>query len=402
MLLLGLQTHNFISMKIIEVKDKQHIREFIHLPIRLYKNEKHWIRPLDHELEAVFDPKKNKAHRHGEITRWIMQNETGQTIGRVAAFINKKTVKKDNDQPTGSMGFFECIDDQEAANKLFDTCKAWLEERGMEAMDGPINFGDRDRWWGCLVDGFDRDPNFCMPYNFPYYQQLYENYGFKTYFEQFTYGRLTIEPLSEILAGKVERISRNPAYTFRHIEMKKLDQYTLDFQTIYNKGWAHHSGVPKMPLAQAKNAIKSLKPIMDPEILWFGYHNDDPVAFFLILPEVNQIFKHVNGKMNLIGKLKFLYHKWRKTNRKMYGLLFGIVPEHQGKGLEAALIEACRKQVQEVNHRYEYFEMNWIGSFNKRMIHLVEQVGADIVKTHKTYRYLFDRSKPFKPAPDIK
>ena len=300
------------------------------------------------------------------------------------------------------MGFFECIDDQKAANLLFDQCNDWLAAREMEAMDGPINFGDRDRWWGLLVDGFDREPNYAMPFNFPYYKRLFETYGFKTYFEQYTYGRKVLDPLSEILMAKADRIGKNQAYSFRHMDMKNLDKYIADFRKVYNDAWGSHAGVPKMSAAQARNAIYQIKPIMDEEIIWFGYYNDEPVAFFIILPEVNQIFKYVNGKLNLPGQIKFLWHKWRKSCKKMYGLVFGVTPEHQGKGLEGALIMAVRKQVQEINYRYEEFEMNWIGSFNKRMIHLVEQVGARVVKTHITYRKLFDESKPFKPAPDIK
>lgn len=389
-------------MRIIEVSDSHSRREFLKLPIRLYKNEKNWIRPLDKDVENVFKPAANKYFRHGECTRWILIDDNEKTIGRVAAFINKKTVNKDNDQPTGGMGFFECIDDQKAANLLFDQCKDWLAAREMEAMDGPINFGDRDRWWGLLVDGFDREPNYAMPFNFPYYKRLFENYGFKTYFEQYTYGRKVLDPLSEILMAKADRIGKNQAYSFRHMDMKNLDKYIADFRKVYNDAWGSHAGVPKMSAAQARNAIYQIKPIMDEEIIWFGYYNDEPVAFFIILPEVNQIFKYVNGKLNLPGQIKFLWHKWRKSCKKMYGLVFGVTPEHQGKGLEGALIMAVRKQVQEINYRYEEFEMNWIGSFNKRMIHLVEQVGARVVKTHITYRKLFDESKPFKPAPDIK
>src|SRR5690606_14418537 len=133
-------------------------------------------------IEGIFDPEVNKYFRHGVCTRWILVNDKKETIGRVAAFINKKTAKA-TDYVTGGMGFFECVDDREAAFKLFDTCKSWLEEQGMEAMDGPINVGERHNWWGLLVDGFI-DPNYCMPYNFHYYKKLFEAYGFKVYFEQ--------------------------------------------------------------------------------------------------------------------------------------------------------------------------------------------------------------------------
>src|SRR5688572_727015 len=134
-------------MKAIEVKTPQHIREFIEFPIRLYKQEPNWIRPLEADIESVFDPKKNKFFSHGECIRWILQDDAGKTIGTVAAFVDQKTVNKGNDQPTGGMGFFECINDQQAAFMLLDLAKIWLQGKGMEAMDGPINFGPRDRWW---------------------------------------------------------------------------------------------------------------------------------------------------------------------------------------------------------------------------------------------------------------
>src|SRR5699024_6840886 len=168
---------NMPNMQIIEVTDKRTQKEFLQLPVRLYKHEQNWIRPLDKDIEKVFDPTKNKYFEHGECTRWILVNDQQETIGRVAAFIDRKTANT-FDQPTGGMGFFECINDKEAAFLLFDTCKEWLEARNMEAMDGPINFGDRMNWWGLLVDGF-YEPNYGMFYHFPYYQQLFEAYGFQ-------------------------------------------------------------------------------------------------------------------------------------------------------------------------------------------------------------------------------
>ena len=386
-------------MKIIEVNSKALAKKFIQLPVRLYKNEPHWIRPLDKDIEAVFDADKNKTFRHGECVRWVLENNSGEVVGRVAAFINKKTVDKGNDQPTGGMGFFECIEDKDAAFMLFDTCMNWLESKGMEAMDGPVNFGERDKWWGLLVDGYDIDPNYCCNYNLPYYKDLFEQYGFQDYFQQYTFGRKVRDPFSPKLMAKAEKVMKEPGYTFRHMELSKIDKYTEDFRIVYNKAWARHKGVAELSSLMAKNLIKQMKPIIDEKIIWYGYYNDEPVAFYINLPEVNQIFKHVNGKLDLIGKLKFLYHKWTKSCNKMLGLVFGIVPEHQGKGLEGALVMATAQMVQKDYQRYDDLEMNWIGDFNPKMIRVVEQVGGDIVKTHITYRKLFDASKPFKRCP---
>lgn len=386
-------------MNIVEVATNKHKEAFIKLPVKIYKDEQNWIRPLDKDIEAVFDSKKNKTFRNGSCQRWLLYNDNNEVIGRVAAFINEKTKEKDNDQPTGGMGFFECINDQNAAFMLFDTCKNWLEERGIEAMDGPVNFGERDKWWGLLVDGFHIEPNYCCNYNLPYYQELFEAYGFQVYFKQFTYGRKVRDPFAPKLVEKAEKIFKDPDYTFRHLEMKHLDKYTEDFRTIYNKAWARHKGVAKMSSLQAKNIMKQLKPIIDEQIIWYGYYKDEPVAFYINLPEVNQIFKHVNGKLDWWGKLVFLYHKWRKTCKKMLGLVFGIVPEHQGKGVEGALVMSTAKKVQDEYHRYPDLEMNWIGDFNPKMLRVVEQVGGEIVKTHHTYRKLFDETKPFTRAP---
>lgn len=388
-------------MKLIEVEDKRSARDFLLFPVKLYKNEKHWIRPLDVDINKVFDKEQNKNFRNGELIRWILKNDQDSVIGRVAAFINKKTVNKDNDQPTGAMGFFECINDKKAAFMLFEACKNWLEGRGMEAMDGPVNFGDRLQWWGLLVKGFEIDPNYNCNYQLPYYQAFFEDYGFKTYFEQITFARKVMDPLNPRLQEKAERIFRNSKYSFRHMNLKEIDKYTEYFREIYNAAWASHKGVPKLSIQMAKHQMKQMKPIIDEKIMWFGFYEEKPIAFYIMLPEVNQIFKYVNGKMDLIGKLKFVWHTWRKTNKKMFGVVFGIVPEHQGKGVEGAIIETVRRRVQGDYQRYEDFEMNWIGDFNVRMIHVAEQVGGDRAKIHKTYRYLFDRSKPFKRMPII-
>jgi hypothetical protein len=171
---------------------------------------------------------------------------------------------------------------------------------------------------------------------------------------------------------------------------------------VYNKAWANRAENPELTQQQTELIVKQMKPIMDNKLLYFGFYKDEPISFFLSLPEINQIFKHVNGKLDLIGKLKFLYHTLLKTNKKAFGILFGIVPEHQGKGADGAMIQAARAILQDKYKRYEEYEMNWIGDFNPKMILVVEQVGARVSKKHITYRKLFDETKPFKRHPILK
>ena len=141
-------------MQLIAVNTPVLAKEFIQANVALNKGNKAYIRPIDKEINEVFDPEQNKAFRHGEAIRWILKDDEGRLIGRIAAFVNKKYKNKGDDVPVGGVGFFDCINNQEAADMLLDVARHWLSQRGMEAMDGPINFGERDKWWGLLVEGF--------------------------------------------------------------------------------------------------------------------------------------------------------------------------------------------------------------------------------------------------------
>ena len=128
-------------MQIYEVKGVVYEKDFIRFPKELYRNDPFWVCPLDKEVEAVFDPLRNHAFGHGEAIRWILKDEKQKTIGRIAAFIDYVRSKANN-QPTGGIGYFEVIDRRDAAFLLFDTARDWLASKKMEAMDGPINFGE--------------------------------------------------------------------------------------------------------------------------------------------------------------------------------------------------------------------------------------------------------------------
>ncbi|MBC6612365.1 hypothetical protein H8B15_15675 [Hymenobacter sp. BT507] len=392
-------------MPLFEVHNSQQIRQFLDVPTRLYQQYPEWISPLDHEIEAVFSPQKNRLLREGkgEVVRWILTNDAGTAIGRVAAFINTALPQEIPNLPVGGMGFFECIDDQQAAVTLFDACRTWLEARGMAAMDGPINFGERDRFWGLLVDGFT-EPNYGMFYHPPYYQQLFEQYGFQVYFKQYTYDIPTDIKLHPNFAKVADRYAREePEYRFAYANASDPEKLARDFHHVYSLAWARHSGVSDMSLEQARNIVREMKPVLDERLLWFIYYRDEAVGFFISLPELNQIFKHVGRKLDTLGKLRFLWEKYqyqRRQPKKAFGVIFGVVPEHQGKGAESAMIYRAQSVYQKAG--YTSLEMNWIGDFNPRMMAVCRSIGARIVKTHVTYRLLFDETRPFERCPIIR
>ena len=386
-------------MQLTEVTSKQTAQAFIQVNVLLNRGNPNYIRPLDKDIHEVFDPKKNKAFRFGKAIRWILTSDSGELIGRIAAFTYKKYRNKGDDVPVGGIGFFDCINSQEAADMLFDVARHWLLQQGMEAMDGPINFGERDRWWGLVIEGF-QEPLYCMNYNAPYYQALFENYGFQPFFYQLCLG---LDPQKKLISKILDRhaaLARDPAFSSSHIDKNRLEKFAADFAAVYNAAWAGHGGLKEMKPEQVLLMFRKMKPVMDEKIVWFAYHNQKPIAIFTNIPDLNQWFKYLNGKFDFWHKLKFLWIKKTKPCKKFNGLVFGIIPEFQGKGVDSYIIGEAALVVQSPAVHYTEYEMQWIGDFNPKMLNVGLSLGDTYISRRLcTYRYLFDRTKPFHRHP---
>lgn len=376
-------------MYLVEVNNTKQEKIFLDLPDKIYASDNQWVKPLNQDIEKVFDLKKNKLFtRKGKAIRWNLFNANNEPIGRIAAFVNPTYEGK---QPVGGIGFFECINDQLAANYMFDESKKWLESHGMQTMDGPINFGERDQWWGLLVEGF-HEPLYCMNYNPEYYINLFENYGFKTYFNQECFALPIQTQLSDKLYSRREKIASQPGFTIEHFKKNDLEKYAKDFHEIYNKAWASHGGGKEMSLKQAILTFKTMQPVIDEKIVWFVYKDDQPIAFWLNLPDLNQYFKLLNGKFGILQKIKFLYLKTFKKSKRMVGIAFGVVPEFQGTGVDNYMIIDCTEEIKK--HRdYKDYEMQWIGDFNPKMVNVAKSLGAVLSRRLRTYRFHFDPTK---------
>ncbi len=383
-------------MKLILVEDAASAQQFLEVPLLLYRSDRDYIRPLDKDVEDIFDPAKNKAFRHGKCIRWVLILD-GELIGRIAAFINHKYKNKGDEQPTGGVGFFECINDQAAANILFNAAKKWLGEHGMQAMDGPINFGERDRWWGLVIEGF-KPPIYLMNYNQPYYQALFENYGFRNFYNQVCWHLFVQTILPDRFYDMHKKFFIDPSYKAVHFKKNQLKKFAVDFSTVYNMAWASHEGNKHISEEVAIKMFKTMKPVIDEKLIWYVYHNDKPVAVWLNLPDINQIVKRLNGKFTLLAKFKFAYLRWKGVCNKFTGIVFGIVPALQGTGVDYYMIVEAAKIIQSKT-KYNELELQWQGDFNPKMLNISKNLGAEKSRLLATCRYLFDRTKPFKRHP---
>ncbi|MFH2094764.1 MAG: GNAT family N-acetyltransferase [Bacteroidota bacterium] len=379
-------------MKIIEVADKKTREAFYQVARDIYKNDSNWTCPLDIEIEGIFDPAGNKCFKTGNAMRWILEDGKGAYIGRIAAFYDQLKANVNNDQPTGGIGFFECSDNQDAANLLFDTACKWLKDNKMEAMDGPITFGENITNWGLLIEGFMHQ-GYGMQYHHPYYKKLFESYGFQEYFQQYTYHKDLSEPFPERQEKFARHVGEKGSFVFERFSQKNRNKYLESVTYIFNEVWKdfHEDYVP-LEMEDIEKIFDEAKPIIDENIIHFAFDDGKPVAMVIVLPDVNQVLKKLNGKLTLINKIRFVLNK-KKIDRARL-LITGVIPSYQRTYIIGALFMQMIDSL--IENKYRELEMSWVGDYNITVNKIYSTLGIPIVKKHATYRYLFDRNKEFR------
>ena len=227
-----------------------------------------------------------------------------------------------------------------------------------------------------------------MNYNPPYYQKLFEAYGFIKQYDQFTNILYVAKPFPERFTKIADWIGNKPEYKFIHFEKNNFEKFAADFREIYNDGWSDFENFSPIDLETIKQSFREMKPIVDEKIIWFAYFNDEPIAFIIALPDVNVLLKPLKGKMNLLNKLRFLWLQKTTTIERIRFIVMGCKKKFQNKGIESGLIRKIQLEVTPRNTIKEV-ELAWVGDFNKKMMALHEATGATKEKVHATYRYTF-------------
>jgi hypothetical protein len=284
------------------------------------------------------------------------------------------------------MGFFECIDNKEAAFLLFDTAKNWLQENGMQAMDGPINFGENDNFWGLLVEGFT-PPSYGMNYNPPYYKAFFEDMVLKPCTSKSPIIWMCTSHFQNGLPKLPIGLSKNRVIVSSILKQRKLKSLLADFIEIYNDAWQDFENFVPINQATILESFEKMKAIMDEKLIWFAYINNEPASFIVILPDANQMIKPLTAKLNLFGKLIFFTAVERRIADAGHrnGHQTKIPKTRARIGLFIKLKEYVLPLKQ-----YDELELSWVGDFNEKMIAIHAAVGATFGKKHLTMRYILN------------
>lgn len=361
-----------------EVKTPQDLMVFIHFPWKVYRGNPFWVPPLIKDQLQKFSP-QSPFLAHSEMILFLACRGE-ETVGRIAGIIDRHYVEFHREK-AGFFGFFESLDDAEAARLLLSAVASWLRERGMEKMTGPMNPSTNDEC-GLLIDAFDASPCIMMPYNPPYYPALLEGQGLHKVMDLYAYWLqkdvFNYDRLNRI-TGRI--LKKEPRLSVRSLNMRQFNEELKIIKDIYNNSWSKNWGFVPMTEAEIDDLAKNLKPIIVPEIVLFAYWEDTPVGFSAALPDYNVVLKHLNGKLGLLGSLKFLYYSRKiKTVRIM---LLGVKHAFQKKGVEGLLyIETFKRGTKK---GYPQGECSWILENNLLMQHGIEAMGGKRYKTYRIY-----------------
>jgi len=368
-----------LHLKVVESKKQK--ADFHKVPFLVYKNDQEWIPHLKQDVERIFVPNKNLQFTKGNAIRWVLY-KGAIPVGRVAAFVW-------NDRSYGGLGFFESTENEKHAKMLLEVAEKWMLSQGKSRLQAPINFGERDKFWGLLVEGFQR-PSFQENYNPPYYKSFFTNNGYEKVIEQNTSEMHIVDFDGEKFGQVAKKANQIDGLEIRPFQKSQLKKYVKDFYKIYNEAWKEHEHFVPLSEKRIASLFKSMKAILKEEILLFAYVSDVPVGFYLSVIDVNQIFKKLKGNLNLFGKIKFLWFRRSTKIDRIRGIIFGVVPGFQGKGVAYAMIFRLYESLVKDPH-IKSSELAWVGDFNPRMLKLFEKLGVKKTKTHFTFEKLLSK-----------
>ncbi|MCU0716665.1 MAG: GNAT family N-acetyltransferase [Pirellula sp.] len=369
--------------QVFRVETRKQQKQFMELIWQLYKGDPNWVPPLRMNQEELVGFRRHPFYENAKCRAFIVEKD-GKVVGRIVGIINHGHNQRYKEK-RGFFGFFDCIDDQEAANHLFRAAAEYLKSEGMTDVRGPCN-PSLNYELGTLVEGFDTPPTFMMTYNWPYYDKLIRGFGFEKTQDLYAFeGHIDmLDRLDPKLKFVIDEVKRRFNVTLRPASRRHFDKEIQLFLNIYNRALQSTWGFVPLTEAESKAIGFSLKFLIDPAVTSFVEVDGQPVGVGLGLPDYNPLIKKIDGKLFPFGFLRLLWGK--KSIKKIRVISTNVVPEYQRWGLGLVALERMLPDC--LANGIEEAEFSWVLESNDLSRGSLERAGT---KRTKTYR-LYDRS----------
>lgn len=368
------------SVSVSPVAGRADLEQFLRLPWAIYAGDPHWVPPLLSDMRAVLDPAKHPFHRHADVQLFLARRGT-TPVGRIAAVVNRAHNEFHHDA-LGFVGLFESTDDQDVADALFAAAEAWLRERGMDTVRGPVNLSTNEEVCspGVLVDGWHRPPVIMMTHSPEFYGRLWERAGYEKAKDLLAFWLEGHHPPPR-LKRAYDRLTRDGSIRIRSLDMKRFDSEVALIQEIYNSAWERNWGFVPMTGDEIDHMAKQLKPVANPKLCAIAEVDGVAAGFALGLPDYNMALRHVNGRLFPLGLLKLLWH--RRSIDAARTITLGLRPGYRNRGLDAAMITHIYIEGNRAGMWRS--ECSWILEDNWDMRRGLERIGAVPDKTFRIY-----------------
>jgi GNAT superfamily N-acetyltransferase len=370
-----------MAVQIRPVRSRKELDTFIKLPFRLYAGQPHWIPPLISERRQFLDRSKNPFFEHGEAEYFLAWRD-GRPVGRVTAQVDRN-LHAFQDNRWGQFGFFDAEDDQEAATALVDQAEAWVREKGCDRLVGPFDFTSNDEC-GVLVEGFDRDPVILMNWTHRHYPALLEGAGLTKAMDTLMWSLDVInrDRVHPAIWEMAEKVQTEHGITCRGMRKRDLEAEVGRFLEVYNEAWERNWGFVPLTESEVRHYAKQLRPLLDENWAMIAETPDGRVAgAALSLPDYNQVFKRMNGRLLPFGWAKFLLYRRKIDRVRVFAL--GVKKEFQHTGVAARFYQmhydAAERTPQSIG------ETGWILETNKPMNRAMEGMGGHVVSRYRIY-----------------
>ncbi|GAB4547733.1 MAG: GNAT family N-acetyltransferase [Anaerolineae bacterium] len=387
-------------LTIRKVENQRDFKLFFEFPWVLYKTDPHWVPPLLSQRRELLDKAKNPEWQY-LVGDYYLAMRGNRPVGTIAAFINKRH-NETHQENLGWFGFFECENDQEAANGLLQAAVDFAAANGCIGVRGPASFTLNDEC-GLLIEGFEQ-PILLMPYNYPYYQQLIENspFGFSKVMDTVSYVTDPSGYLDENgnvpadIKRQITTATERFKVSMRRAELADLKNEVMRLADIYRSAWAKNWGFVPPTDAEMEALFANLRQFFDPQLGEFGLVDGQIAGFMLALPDMNQVLKHAYprpGEPEIITLLKAFWHwKIRPKITRQRILLYGIKAEYRRMGVDAAIILAHIESTKD--SRYPIVDMGWVLETNTPVDMIVKRFGGRVWRRYRFFQAPLPNASP--------
>lgn len=366
------------AVSVDRVENRKDFKEFLVFPWKVYRNYPNWVPPLFMEMKEKLNRKKNPFFEHAEMELFLARKD-GEVAGRIAGIIDYNHNEYHKEKVV-FFGLYESYNDPEVARAMLEKVIDWGRQRGMEILRGPMNLSMNDEC-AFLLEGFDEPPVIMMPYNPPYYIELMEKSGLVKAKDLYAFKMTRDHETREKVRQVIEKVKSVTSFSLRTVNMKKVYEEVCKVAEIYNRAWARNWGFVPWTENEMKFMAKRLKSFADPQLVIFALHQGKEVGFAFGLPNYNEIFKELNGRLFPFGIIKLLMN--RKKIKGMRAVVFGVIPEVQHTGLAYLLYDQLEKNA--IARGYEWAEMSWQLEDNEAINRFTTSIGGRIYKKYRIY-----------------